>query len=143
MTSNMGLIKGNNFTDDRGTVHFVNDFSMESVVRLYEISPKDTSIIRAWQAHKEECKWFYCTKGSFKVNVVKIDDFESPSEDLTVNSFELNASHPEVLFIPGGYANGFKAISENSKLMVFSNFGLDASKQDDYRYDTNKWIKNW
>ena len=58
-------------------------------------------------------------------------------------SFELNAKKPQVLYIPGGYANGFKAISENSKLMVFSNLDLETSKRDDFRFETHKWINKW
>lgn len=143
MNSNCGLIKGNNFIDNRGSLSFVNAFTLHDVKRFYEISPKDTTIVRAWQAHKEECKWFYCTSGSFIVKTVRIDDFKNPSNDLIVNSYELNESEPQVLFIPGGFANGFKATSERSKLMVFSNFELEASITDDFRYDSKKWIKNW
>jgi len=140
MNNEHQIIEGNIFSDNRGSLSFVNDFSLKSIVRFYEITPKDTTIIRAWQAHKKECKWFYCTKGSFKINLVKLDSFENPSEDLKVYTYELNSELPQVLFIPGGYANGFKALSEESKLMVFSNFDLEASKLDDFRFETNKWI---
>jgi len=143
MSNEHQLIKGNLFSDDRGSLSFINDFSLQSIVRFYEISPKDTSIIRAWQAHKKESKWFYCIHGAFKVNLVKIDSFENPSKDLDVHTYELNTNTPQVLFVPGGYANGFKAISEDSKLMVFSNFDLEASKQDEYRFETEKWINKW
>ncbi|SDS37790.1 dTDP-4-dehydrorhamnose 3,5-epimerase [Formosa sp. Hel1_31_208] len=143
MTNEHQLIKGDLFTDDRGSLSCINEFSLKPIVRFYEITPKNTSIIRAWQAHKNECKWFYCTQGSFKVNVIKLDSFENPSEDLTVHTYELNSEQPQVLFIPGGYANGFKASSEGSKLMVFSDFELEASKRDDFRFETNKWINKW
>ena len=143
MTYEHQLIKGDLFSDDRGSLLCVNEFSLKSIVRFYEITPKDTSSIRAWQAHKDECKWFYCTKGAFKINLVKLDSFENPSEDLMVHTYELNSELPQVLFIPGGYANGFKASSEGSRLMVFSDFDLEASKQDDFRFETNKWINKW
>jgi dTDP-4-dehydrorhamnose 3,5-epimerase len=137
------IIQGNLFSDDRGFISFNNDFSLKSIVRFYEISPKDTTNIRAWQAHKKESKWFYCTQGSFKVNLIKLDSFENPSDNLNVFSYKLNANNPQVLFIPGGYANGFKSLSKKSKLMVFSNFDLETSKLDDYRFETNKWINKW
>ena len=143
MSNEHQIIQGNIFSDDRGLLSFVNDFSLKPIVRFYEITPKDSSLIRAWQAHKKESKWFYCSQGAFIVKIIKLDSFENPSDNLTVFSFELNANNPQVLFIPGGYANGFKAISEESKLIVYSNFELEASKLDDYRFETNKWINRW
>jgi len=137
------LITGNHFSDDRGAMSFINDFSLKPIVRFYEIKPKYTTIIRAWQAHKKECKWFYCTQGVFKINIVKIDSFENPSKDLKIHSFELNADVPQVLFLPGGYANGFKAQSKDAKLMVFSDFDLESSKLDDFRFDINTWKNKW
>ena len=47
---------------------------------------------------------------------VKIDNFKSPSEELKVYEFLLKADDPQVLFIPEGFANGFQAKKENSKL---------------------------
>jgi dTDP-4-dehydrorhamnose 3,5-epimerase-like enzyme len=143
MSDEHQIIQGTLFSDDRGSLSFINDFSLKSIVRFYEITPKDTTIIRAWQAHKKESKWFYCTQGSFMVNLIKLDSFENPSDNLTVYSYQLIANKPQILFIPGGYANGFKALSEGSKLMVFSNFDLEASKLDDFRFETNTWINKW
>ncbi|OUR90663.1 hypothetical protein A9Q87_11945 [Flavobacteriales bacterium 34_180_T64] len=143
MSNEHQLIQGNLFSDDRGSLSFMNDFSLKAIVRFYEIKPKDSTIIRAWQAHKNESKWFYCTQGSFKVNLIKLDSFENPSDNLTVFSYKLNANNPQVLFIPGGYANGFRATSEDSKLIVFSDFDIEASKLDDFRFETNKWINKW
>lgn len=137
------LIEGDKFIDDRGALSFINEFDLKPIVRFYEIAPKDTSIVRAWQAHKEECKWFYCTQGSFKVNLIQLNNFENPADNLEIHSFELHSELPQALFVPGGYANGFKALSDDSKLLVFSNFGLEDSKEDDYRYDYNKWINKW
>jgi dTDP-4-dehydrorhamnose 3,5-epimerase len=143
MSYNPKLISGNRFSDDRGLLSFINDFSLKPIIRFYEIDPKSTSIIRAWQAHKNESKWFYCIQGAFKINLVKLDSFENPSDDLHVYTYELNTEMPQVLFIPKGYANGFKALSHNSKLMVFSDFDLEASKLDDFRFETERWIKKW
>lgn len=143
MSDEHKIIHGNIFSDDRGSLSFVNNFSLQPIVRFYEIEPKDTSVIRAWQGHKKESKWFYCTHGSFNIKLVKLDSFENPSENLDVFSYELNSDTPNILFIPGGYANGIKANSEGSKLLIFSNFDLETSKQDDYRYQSDKWINKW
>jgi len=137
------LISGANFSDTRGKLNFFNAFDMASIVRFYEIKHENIDIIRAWQAHKEEKKWFYCHAGAFVVNLVEMDDFDSPSSQLKPERFLLEAKNPKVLEISGGYATGFKAVEENSILQVFSNFSLEASKNDDFRYPIEKWDTQW
>jgi dTDP-4-dehydrorhamnose 3,5-epimerase len=46
-----------------------------------------------------------------------------------------------VLEIPGGHYNGFETLEEESVLMVFSDFGLEESKRDDFRelLESIKW----
>lgn len=137
------LIQGSNFSDERGGLNFFNEFDMSEIIRMYEISPSDTENVRGWQAHKNEKKWFYCNSGSFIVNLIQVDNFDSPSEELVANQFVLEAIKPSVLEISGGYATGFKAKEANSKLIVFSNFSLEASKDDDFRYDVDTWLAEW
>lgn len=137
------LIEGVDFRDERGGLNFFNAFDMSEIIRMYEISPSDTIKIRGWQAHKNEKKWFYCNSGSFIVNLIEVDNFESPSEELRVNRFVLEAIKPSVLQISGGYATGFKARELNSKLIVFSDFSLEASKEDDFRYEVDTWSAEW
>lgn len=137
------LIEGVDFRDERGGLNFFNAFDMSEIIRMYEISPSDTLKIRGWQAHKNEKKWFYCNSGSFIVNLIEVDNFESPSEELKVNRFVLEAIKPSVLQISGGYATGFKARELNSKLIVFSDFSLEASKEDDFRYEVDTWSAEW
>lgn len=137
------LIVGERFSDDRGSLNFFNAFDMSEISRLYEIEPIDESVIRAWQGHQYEKKWFYCSSGSFVINLIKLDNFEKPSNNLEPNRFLLDAKKPSVLEVSGGYANGFKSMERNSKLMVFSNFGLEESKNDDFRYDLNTWSAEW
>ena len=136
-------ILGDTFSDERGTLNFFNNFDMSQIVRLYEIMPSDTHTIRAWQGHQNEKKWFYCNSGTFIVNLIKLDNFEKPSKDLAAEKFYLEAEKPSILEISGGYATGFKAVKENSKLLVFSNFSVEESKQDDYRYPVDTWKVEW
>nr|WP_299381574.1 hypothetical protein [Allomuricauda sp.] len=140
---NFGLIKGEVYSDERGTLRFVNQFDMSEIVRFYEIAPKDQTTIRAWQCHQFEKKWFHCLSGSFIINLVKIDNFNKPSDQLSPERVEIHAHVPEILEVPGGYATGIKAIAENSRLQVFSNFGLKASSEDDYRFPLEKWSAEW
>jgi dTDP-4-dehydrorhamnose 3,5-epimerase-like enzyme len=133
------LHQGAMFADDRGQMVFCNDFNMQPVKRMYIIAPASTAIVRAWQAHQHEAKWFFCLEGSFDVKLVAIDDFTNPGTNLPVHSYKLQADDPQVLYIPGGYANGFKANEGSSKLIVYSNYSVDESKADDFRYPADQW----
>ncbi len=137
------LIKGSNFSDIRGKLNFFNTFDMKEVVRFYEIAPTSLHIIRAWQGHQYEKKWFYCNVGAFVVNLIKLDNFDNPSNLLKPKNYILEENNPCVLEISGGYATGFKALEENSKLLIFSNFNLEESKNDDFRYPIEKWEAVW
>lgn len=120
------IIKGNTHVDQRGKVRFVNDFNMSKVIRMYSIQPKENTI-RAWQGHHRETKWFFVAKGSFIIQTVKID------QPYQRNHFTMHDGESKVLKIPGGYYNGFKASEKDSVLMVFSNFDLKQSQEDDHR----------
>ena len=135
------IISGGNFRDDRGQLEFFNEFDMSPVKRLYFTTHFNTNTIRAWQAHKIESRWFLCVKGSFKVKLVNIDNWENPSSSLEVNEYKLSAAKQEILYIPNGFANGFKALEVNSKLMVLSNYGFNEIENDQIRFDQNKWAK--
>ena len=116
---------------------------MREVVRFYEISPSNTQTVRAWQGHRKEKKWLYCNSGVIIVHLVKLETADHPSQNSLSEKFILNAENPVILQIPSGYANGFKAMAEGSKLLVFSNFSLEESKIDDYRYPVEKWEVDW
>lgn len=133
------LITGGNYVDERGQLDFINDFDMSLIKRVYFTTHFDTDTIRAWQGHKIESRWFICVKGSFIVKLVGIDDWNTPSENLKVSQYTLSANESAVLFIPYGYANGFKALEENSKLMIMSDYGLNEIENDQVRFDQNKW----
>jgi dTDP-4-dehydrorhamnose 3,5-epimerase-like enzyme len=135
------IISGGKHKDIRGTVAFVNDFDMKEVRRMYCIEQPDITTIRAWQGHKKEQKWFFVTTGKFKIGLIVPDNWENPSRNLEPVFIELCAEEPKILHIPGGYVNGFRALKPISKMMVFSDFSIEESKADDYRYDMNYW--NW
>ncbi len=136
------IIEGGLFVDKRGSISFVNDFDFQAVKRFYVITHPTTDIIRAWQGHKEEKKWFFCSKGSFLVLLVKIGNWENPSKELKPIPFQLIANKPQVLAVPPGYVNGFKALEKSSTLIVFSDKDIESSKKDDFRFDKNLWY-NW
>jgi dTDP-4-dehydrorhamnose 3,5-epimerase len=136
------ITEGGHFSDDRGTIAFVNDFNLSPIKRFYLISHPNTAIIRAWQGHKIERKWFFCTKGSFEIKVVKIDNWEAPSKDLNIKSYILDANKSQVLAVNIGYCTAIRALERDASLMVFSDKTLEEAKNDDYRFDKNYWF-NW
>jgi dTDP-4-dehydrorhamnose 3,5-epimerase-like enzyme len=136
------IIQGGIFADERGVISFVNDFQFQNVKRFYTIGHSDTQVTRAWQAHQKEEKWFYVLVGDFLIAWVKIEDWYQPSADLKAEHHVLSSANSEILHLPGGYANGFRALTPNSKMIVFSNFTVEESSADNYRFDKELWF-NW
>ena len=137
------LIKGNIHTDLRGTLRFVNDFNFKGVKRFYCIQHHDTEVIRAWQGHQKETKYFYVTKGSFIINWIEIDNFDLPSKDRIVQSKILTDQESEVLTISGGNANVFKALEPDSTIIIFSDMTLEDSKSDNFRWEQDYFNAKW
>jgi dTDP-4-dehydrorhamnose 3,5-epimerase len=73
---------------------------------------------------------------------VKLDHWDSPSKDLPLQEFILDSDRNYILHVPEGYATGLQANAPNSKLMVFSDFTLEESANDDFRFDKELWY-NW
>jgi dTDP-4-dehydrorhamnose 3,5-epimerase len=135
------LFSGNRHLDLRGKISFINDCDLSKAKRFYVIEPAGTEVVRAWQGHKQEEKWFYVVEGSFKIVLVKPDNWQHPSLNLPVEEHKLSADKIQILHIPGGYANGFKALESKSKIMVFSSFTAEESMKDDFRFDKSLWYK--
>lgn len=135
----MEIIKGGVFKDRRGAMQFVNDFLFDEIKRFYIITHPDQYVIRAWQGHKIEEKYFFVLNGVFTFAWVKIDCWENPSKELQVNRYSLRAESNEILKIPAGCANGFKANIPSSSVICFSNLDLEESKKDDYRFPLDYW----
>ena len=133
------IINGDLSVDDRGELMFVNQFNMELVKRFYVVSNHKQGFIRAWHTHKFESKYVFIVNGTALISTVQIDDWDKPSSDLIVEKFVLTAKKPSILYIPSGYANGFKTLSTDTKIIFFSTSALKDSIDDDYRFDAYKW----
>lgn len=133
------LIQGNSHTDKRGRIQFFNDFDMSPIKRIYTIYP-EKDFLRAWQGHKIEAKWFYCVSGSVCINLVKVNDWEQPDKSDVNEVFILKPTLSEILSVQSGYVTGIKALETGTILVVFSDLALEASKNDDFRFDSNYWI---
>jgi nucleoside-diphosphate-sugar epimerase/dTDP-4-dehydrorhamnose 3,5-epimerase-like enzyme len=138
-TKDFDIIKGGIAVDDRGTVSFANGFDFYGVKRFYQVKNFKTNTIRAWHGHKNEAKYVYVAKGSAIVGVVKLDDFNSPSKSQKVHRNILSDKNPQVLFIPPGYANGFRPLEEDTRILFFSTSSLEESQTDDYRFPADYW----
>lgn len=126
------------FSDERGKLSFCNELDFFQFKRFYIISPKIRNQVRAWQAHLREEKVFLPLKGKIKIVAVPIFDIESDHFGIS-KEFILDATSPELIHLPGGYANGFQFLDAEAELMIFSNFNLEESKEDDFRFEASKF----
>ena len=140
MTSSPKLIRGNSYTDERGTLQFNNEFNAFGIKRLYTIQNRDTSFIRGWQGHKIEQRWFSVIQGSFQIKLIAIDDWDSPSLDLEQYHFTLNSQSMDVLHVPAGYVSSIQGLEPSSKLLLMSDFLL-GEINDEYRFDLDYFTK--
>lgn len=132
-------LPGGSATDERGTVSYANGFPLGSYKRFYTIQNHEIGFVRAWHGHKYESKAYFVLAGQVVVGAVKIDDWDNPSVDCKVETKVMTADSPGILFIPGGYANGFMSLTADAKVILFSDFTLEQSKEDDIRFDSHRW----
>ena len=141
------LINGGLATDDRGSVRFVNEFNFEGVKRFYQVQNHRAGFIRAWHGHHKEGKYVYVAKGSALIGAVPIDMMSNQAVDQSkVFKAVLSSNNPKVLFIPSGYANGFKSLEEDTIVQFFSTSTLEESMGDDIRFDyrlVNIWEEDY
>jgi len=133
------IYSGDIYTDYRGQVRFINDFDFKGVKRFYQIENANTNIIRAFHGHKKEAKYVYVSLGSILLCAAYVNDFENPSKKANVEKHILTDKNPQVIYIPPHFANGFKALETNTKVIFYSTRSLKASKVDDYRIPYDYW----
>jgi len=143
MGNGIRLIAGANHIDDRGTVSFVNDFDFARVKRFYMVENHMPGFVRAWHAHRHEEKYAYVVGGAALVAAVRIDDWDHPTVPEKVDRFVLSSHKPSVLYIPAGYANGFKSLTPDMKLMFFSTSTVQESQNDDIRWPADYFGDVW
>lgn len=137
----INIIKGAIHTDKRGKVIYINNFDMREVKRMYIIHHINTDVKRGWRGHKLEQRWFFVTKGKFKLTFVKIDNWEAPNHDLSQIIYELTATEANVLHVLPGYASCLQALESDSTVLVYGNAGIDEANLDNYQYDESYFNK--
>ncbi|MBT5111448.1 MAG: sugar epimerase [Rhodospirillaceae bacterium] len=133
------ILNGKIAVDDRGEVGFVNDFDFAEVKRFYTVANHQSGFVRAWHGHRHEAKYVTAVHGAFLVCCIKIDDWDDPASDLPVTRYILSDKTPAVIYVPAGYVNGFKSLTDGAKLMYFSTSSLEDSGNDDIRFPAQKW----
>lgn len=133
------IINGGNFVDDRGELLFFNDLDLDIWKRFYVVSNHRKGFIRAWHGHQNESKLIIPTRGVTLVCAVPLDDLHEPSKDVSPIKHVLSSNTPKGFLIPKGYANGFKTLTHDSQLLIFSDSTLEESKKDDYRFSWDYW----
>lgn len=134
------IIFGGNHKDDRGEITFNNDFNPSQVKRFYSIENIDTSFIRRWQGHRIEQRWFTAISGKFEIQLILVDDWDTPSVQLEKITFELGNNSFDILHIPPGYISSIQSLTDNSKLLVMADHALNEVK-DEYRFPVDYFKK--
>nr|WP_315212113.1 WxcM-like domain-containing protein [uncultured Flavobacterium sp.] len=127
------LLKGNSQEDSRGILFYNNDFDASAIKRIYVIENTSTEFVRAWRGHQIEQRWFSAIKGSFKIQLLAVDDWDTPSKKLERLEFVLDSKKLDVLHIPAGYVSSIQSLAAGSKLLIMANFAL-GELEDEYRY---------
>jgi len=134
------IINGGSHSDARGTLFFNNSFDASFIKRIYVIENENTDFIRGWQGHKIEQRWFSAIKGSFRIQLIEIDNWEHPSKDCKPFTSIINAEKLDVLHVPQGYVSSIQSLEEESKLLVMADYLLGITK-DEFRYEVDYFEK--
>lgn len=128
------IIPGEKFEDHRGIIKYNNQFNLHKVLRIYEITNKNSDYTRGWKGHLIESRWFTCTKGEIQVSVVELDVKLKLLRPNTLRIFNLNQESFDILFVPPGYATAIKQKTANSRIMAFADSLIGQSNDEDLRW---------
>lgn len=142
MASKIRVYNGDNCIDERGVLSFINEFTFNEVKRFYQVNNYSTSTIRAFHGHKKEAKYVYVTRGTVLICIVHLTNYKNPSKKVKVERYVLSVTKPRILYIPPGYANGFRCLEKDSQIQFFSTLSLKKSQKDDYRFPFDYWGKD-
>ena len=141
-------LHGDKVIDDRGSVTFINQFDFKNIKRFYTVRNHRAGFVRAWHGHKHEGKHVLVVQGTILVKLLDINSYinwmalgscQLPSGSpqyviqKSINSVILSEQHPGILWIPPGFYNGFKTLTENAIIQFFSTSTLEESHGDDIR----------
>lgn len=137
------IIQGKVASDDRGSVRFVNEFNFSGIKRFYQVQNAQIGQVRAFHGHMKEEKFVYVTSGRIMLCAVRLTDAINPSKAEKIYRFDLDVDNPCVVHIPAGYANGFKSLTSDAKVIFYSNASVEQSMADDYRFSSDYFGDIW
>jgi dTDP-4-dehydrorhamnose 3,5-epimerase len=138
------FIGGGCHIDERGVVSFCNNFKFPDIKRFYILNNFQVGYVRAWHGRKKERKYIVLVHGSAMVCCAPLEVFTKIEGDrVHVYRFILSDKQPGVLYIPEGYANGFKALEPDTHIIHFSTMLLDDTKDDDVRFPADFLAGVW
>lgn len=95
---------------------------MDQVKRFYIIRNSDTELIKGWRGHRIEKRWLYVLSGSFNIGLIKINNWKSPDPKLDTERVVLKSSELKILHISTGYCTTFRALENDSELLVYADY---------------------
>lgn len=125
--------------DNRGNVSFVNDFSFPKVKRFYMVQNTPEEPIRAFHGHMKEAKYVFVPVGKIKLILAPLTDSQNPDKNVALHSYILTDEKPTVVFVPPGFANGFKSLTSDAQVIFFSTSTIAQSQADDFRFPIDYW----
>lgn len=134
MNKMIQTFQGDIVVDDRGSLRFVNDFNFADVKRFYQVENHDDDTVRAFHGHMKESKYVYVVSGSIILCLAPLNEKNELEKNAPIERMVLSAAKPKIVFVPAGYANGFKALEKSTKIIFFSTTTLQESLGDDYRF---------
>ena len=133
------FIKGSSYKDNRGSLNYNNYFDASVINRMYVIE-NNLGFTRRWQGHKIEQRWFSAMKGDFEIQLIKVDNWETPNKKLEKLTFKLTEETLDFLHIPAGYITSIKSFNKGDKLLVMSDYNL-GEVNDDYKYSSDYFVE--
>ena len=129
------IVAGGVAIDDRGVLSYLNTAPFSKVKRMYMVENFNVNTIRAFHGHLFEEKIALVIAGAAIVNVSQMRIVSGNIVGLDQPTRFVLADHnPQLLRIPAGYANGWKALLPNTKILFFSSTTMEEAKHDDYRW---------
>lgn len=135
------IIQGGISIDDRGQILFANglNFAEAGIKRFYAVENHDINFVRSFHYHKKESKYAVVLKGSALVVAVPVIDPKNPDNEATIFKYVLSEKNQKILYIPPGFANGFKSLEHGTIIQFFSTSTLEESASDDFRIQWDFW----
>lgn len=130
--------KGELYIDDRGKLFHNNITNLTEVKRFYLIENIKKEFLRGWKGHVVEKRWFICVKGA--VNIWVINNSDLTKKLNKAMKYTLTEQNLDVLYVPENNATLLKQVTDGARIMVFSDYLLNTSNDEQLRWPNNQII---